>query len=285
MTSTTTTTTSSPSPHPPTLTTRDNIILTYLLSPSSAPSPSPSLIDPTLPSPHPASLLRQESSILLPLARSSSSPSPTEIATAIAALSDLIAQQPSNASFYNNRAQASRLLAGDDLRIRALAESGVWGDLARAIELVRGAGRGREGRVSKAEAGVAAKALVQRAVLLRKYARALAQSPSETTPSSSPNPNPDDLPSPYPPPSTSKEQQPNTSDRSERSSRWLPLELQGLDHDAIEALARRDLEAAGRYGDEGARDLAVRLNPYAKLCGNVVREAMRGELGGLNPGG
>lgn len=276
-TTTTTTTTSSPSPHPPTLTTHDNLILTYLLSPSSAPSPS--LIDPTLPSPHPASILRQESSILLPLARNLPSPSPTEIATAIAALSDLIAQQPSNASLYNNRAQASRLLVGDDLRTRAVAESGVWGDLARAIELVREAGRGREGRVSKAEAGVAAKALVQRAVLLRKYARGLAQPPSETTPSSSPNPNPDDLPShSTPPPMPQRQQHPNPSDQPERSPRWLPLELQGLDHDAVEAFARRDLETAGRYGDGGARDLAVRLNPYAKLCGNVVREAMRGEM-------
>lgn len=284
MTSTTTTTTSSPSPHPPTLTTHDNLILTYLLSPSS--TPSPSLIDPTLPSPHPASILRQESSILLPLARNSPSPSPAEIATAIAALSDLIAQQPSNASVYNNRAQASRLLAGDDLHTRAVAESGVWGDLARAIELVREAGRGREGRVSKVEAGVAAKALVQRAVLLRKYARGLAQPPSETTPSSSPNPNLDDLPSHSAPPPRPKEQQPSPSDQSERSPRWLPLELQGLDHDAVEAFARRDLETAGRYGDEGARDLAVRLNPYAKLCGNVVREAMRGEMGGgVSPGG
>lgn len=157
----------------------------------------------------------------------------------------------------------------------------MWGDLARAIELVRGAGRGREGRVSKAEAAVAAKALVQRAVLVRKYARGLAQFPSEIPPSTAlqaSNPSTGNSPlqsAPHP-----AQQQPDTSGLSECSPCLLPLELQGLDHDAVEAFARRDLEAAGQYGDEGARDLAVRLNPYAKLCGDVVREAMRGEMGG-----
>lgn len=179
---------------------------------------------------------------------------------------------------------------GDDLRTRAAAESGLWEDLARAIELVREAGRrrGREGRVSKAEAGVAAKALVQRAVLVGKYARSLAQSQSPTVPITSlqdPIPNVDDLPLHSAPPRTEwqqQQQQSTVSDQSQCSSpRWLlPLELQGLGPDAVEAFARRDLEAAGRYGDEGARDLAVRLNPYAKLCGEVVREAIRGELMG-----
>lgn len=264
---------------PSPLTPHDNLILKYLLSPSSAPSPS--LIDPTLPSPHPLSVLRQESSILLPLAPTRPSPPRAEVATAIAALSDLIVQHPSNASLYNNRAQAWRLIVGDDLRTRAVAESRVWGDLTRAIELVREAGRGRGGRVSKAEAGVAAKALVQRAVLVRKYARGLAQSPSNAPLSSSlqeRNPNPNNLTlhsAPLP-----AQQQPSPSGQSECNPRLLPLELQGLDHDAVEAFARRDLEAAGWYGDEAARDLAVRLNPYAKLCGDVVREAMRGEMGG-----
>lgn len=269
------TTTTSPSSHPPTLTSHDNLILTHLLSSSSAPSPS--LIDPTLLSPHPPSILRQETSILLPLTRTTHSPPPAEVATATAALSDLITQHPSNASLYNNRAQASRLLVGDDLLSRAVAESGVWGDLTRAIELVRGAGMRREGRVSKAEAGVAAKALGQRAVLVGKYARALsAQSPSNPSPpTTSP---PANLPSHSPSPA-SADQQPNpSSSRSEGC--WLPLELRSLDQDGAEAFARRDLEAAGRYGDDGARDLAVRLNPYAKLCGDVVREAMRGEMGG-----
>lgn len=35
----------------------------------------------------------------------------------------------------------------------------------------------------------------------------------------------------------------------------------------------------GRYGNEIAKALAVRANPTAKLCGEMVREAMRKEYG------
>ncbi len=37
----------------------------------------------------------------------------------------------------------------------------------------------------------------------------------------------------------------------------------------------------GRYGNDVAREMAVRTNPYAKLCGNIVKEAMRGEMLGM----
>ncbi|MCJ1466506.1 hypothetical protein MMC07_005125 [Pseudocyphellaria aurata] len=266
------------SPHPPALSTHDSLILSHLLSTSSAPSPP--LIDPALPSPYPPSVLRQESSILLPLVHTKPSPPSSEVGSTIALLSNLITQHPSNASLRNNRAQAARLIVGDDLRVRAVAESSVWEDLTRAIELVRGAGREREGKVSKAEAAVAAKALAQRAVLVGKYARtwAEARSPSHTSPGTSFHTSIDSLQlqSASPP----AQQTLDAVNPIERNSRWLPHELQGLDHDAVEAFARRDLEAAGRYGDEGARDMAVRLNPYAKLCGDVVREATRGEMGG-----
>jgi hypothetical protein len=36
----------------------------------------------------------------------------------------------------------------------------------------------------------------------------------------------------------------------------------------------------GRYGNEIARALAVSANPTAKLCGEMVREALRKEFGG-----
>lgn len=36
----------------------------------------------------------------------------------------------------------------------------------------------------------------------------------------------------------------------------------------------------GRYGNEVAREMAKGTNPYAKLCGEIVREAMRAEMGG-----
>lgn len=35
----------------------------------------------------------------------------------------------------------------------------------------------------------------------------------------------------------------------------------------------------GRYGNEVAKALAVASNPTAKLCGAIVKEAMRKEFG------
>lgn len=43
--------------------------------------------------------------------------------------------------------------------------------------------------------------------------------------------------------------------------------------------ASRLFRVGGLYGNEVARALAVQSNPHAKLCGNIVKEAMRKELG------
>jgi hypothetical protein len=56
-------------------------------------------------------------------------------------------------------------------------------------------------------------------------------------------------------------------------SRWTPIDL--------EEMASRDFVMGGRYGNEIARGLAVATNPTAKLCGSIVREAMRKEFGEL----
>jgi len=54
-------------------------------------------------------------------------------------------------------------------------------------------------------------------------------------------------------------------------SRWTAVDL--------EDMASRDFMMGGRYGNEIARVLAVATNPTAKLCGSIVREAMRKEFG------
>jgi hypothetical protein len=46
-------------------------------------------------------------------------------------------------------------------------------------------------------------------------------------------------------------------------------------------MASRDFAMGGRYGNEIAKGLAVATNPTAKLCGNIVREAMMKEMGEL----
>lgn len=52
----------------------------------------------------------------------------------------------------------------------------------------------------------------------------------------------------------------------------------GLGRDGLEEMASREFTLGGRYGNDTARQLAVRTNPYAKLCGSIVKEAMQKEL-------
>lgn len=56
-----------------------------------------------------------------------------------------------------------------------------------------------------------------------------------------------------------------------REASWSKLDF--------EENASRDFALGGRYGNDVARSLAVSANPTAKLCGQIVREAMRKEYG------
>jgi hypothetical protein len=53
--------------------------------------------------------------------------------------------------------------------------------------------------------------------------------------------------------------------------------LRGLGKSELEELASGDFAAAARYGDEAAREMSVRTNPYAKMCGAIVKNALREE--------
>lgn len=53
--------------------------------------------------------------------------------------------------------------------------------------------------------------------------------------------------------------------------------LWGLSKSELEEAASRDFSAAARFGDEVAREMSVRTNPYAKMCGAIVRNALREE--------
>ncbi|GAB7356940.1 hypothetical protein MBLNU459_g7785t1 [Dothideomycetes sp. NU459] len=48
--------------------------------------------------------------------------------------------------------------------------------------------------------------------------------------------------------------------------------------DQIEELASKDFFAGGRYGDKTAQQLSVKTNPYAKMCGAIVKEAITKEM-------
>jgi hypothetical protein len=60
-------------------------------------------------------------------------------------------------------------------------------------------------------------------------------------------------------------------DEERKESQWTKLDF--------EEAASRDLAYGGRYGNQIAKGLAVSVNPTAKLCGQIVREAMKKEYG------
>lgn len=55
-------------------------------------------------------------------------------------------------------------------------------------------------------------------------------------------------------------------------------EFEGWTKDQFEEEASRLFYVGGLYGNEVAKALAVHTNPHAKLCGNIVKEAMKKEL-------
>lgn len=60
-------------------------------------------------------------------------------------------------------------------------------------------------------------------------------------------------------------------DPDRREAAWEKLDF--------EEAASLDFALGGRYGNEIAKGLAVSTNPTAKLCGQMVREAMKKEYG------
>jgi tetratricopeptide (TPR) repeat protein len=56
--------------------------------------------------------------------------------------------------------------------------------------------------------------------------------------------------------------------------------LHDLTKSELEEQASKDFAAAARYGDDVAREMSVRTNPYKKMCGVIVRDALREERGG-----
>ena len=59
-----------------------------------------------------------------------------------------------------------------------------------------------------------------------------------------------------------------------------PDRLRGLTAGELEEMASRDFFMGGRFGNKVAQQLAVQTNPYAKMCGAIVQEAMRKDFGG-----
>jgi hypothetical protein len=57
----------------------------------------------------------------------------------------------------------------------------------------------------------------------------------------------------------------------------LGIEWRGKGKTDLEESASADFALAARFGDEVAREMSVRTNPYAKMCGAIVRNALKEE--------
>lgn len=175
----------------------------------------------------------------------------------LAELSTLVSINPSYASARNNRAQAIRRMYGDGMLVagveasdspliadgnrdeRLSAASQALSDLDTCISLLTPAGP--HPRLSPHAAKVLSLAHTQRAAIYHQASKMLARGGELEV------------------------------DASRREVSWKKLDF--------EEAASLDFAVGGRFGNEIAKGLAVSTNPTAKLCGQMVREAMKKEYG------
>jgi hypothetical protein len=176
--------------------------------------------------------------------------------TCIAELDDLIREFPDYASARNNRVQALRRLYGDAMLLDATAgmpmpliEQADSEEKRRAATTALGdmelsirllSPPTPRGPVSPQVARTLSMAHTQRAAVYLKTSKMLPHRSLDVDPK-----------------------------RPEAG--WSRVEF--------EEAASHDLALGGRYGNEIAKGLAVSVNPTAKLCGQMVREAMKKEYG------
>jgi hypothetical protein len=169
---------------------------------------------------------------------------------------DLIEQYPHYASARNNRTQALRRLCGDSMLVSKVAQLPQAllreVDESQRLEMARTVLRdldqaimlltpaGRYPRMSPQAARTLSLAHTQRAAIYLATSK-LMELGTLSVPT------------------------------GRREANWSKLEF--------EENASRDFAMGGRYGNEIAKGLAVSTNPTAKLCGQMVREAMKKEYG------
>lgn len=263
------------------LTSKDAAVLQALFDAESSPSSSSNVvIDASLPS-FPgipdadlARLKERELHAIRQIQQSGSNnttPSPETVEAAIAELDAVIAEYPSYPSAYVNRAQALRVLIecrGSSANDSNNSESEnnalfspentslatrLFSDLSQAITLVSPSSSpsSNSTTVSPAQARILADAHTHRGYLLLKAAK---QKSSPTDPKNG---------------------------AGAGAGAAGPAQLAHITgKDQLEELASRDFALGGRYGNKIAAQLAVQTNPYAKMCGAIVKEAMRKEVVG-----
>lgn len=249
----------------PSLTSNDAAVLQALFDAESSPSTGIT-IDPSLPSWPPTvniaqsdlESLRQRELEIIHKLQSSDTPSEETVQAALAELDALLEQYPTYPPAYSNRAQTLRLQAeithqstnpsdsdsdSDTVPFTprtAYLASRILSDLGQAITLSTPSSPADA--VSSAQARLLADTHTHRGYLLLKAARLK---------------------------------------KNLLEFEWTGLErLRRLGADQLEEMASRDFFLGGRYGNKVAQQLAVQTNPYAKMCGVIVKEAMRKEVEG-----
>lgn len=238
------------------LTSHDTSVLSTLFDPEASLSAQPA-IDPTskllpqTPSYLLSTLQRRETAIISTI--NVEEPSNDALRQAVQALEDLIQEHPKYASAWNNKAQAGRIilerktdLVGDAVAIRT-QKNIIISDLSEAIRLA--SPQKSADRVSALQAKILASAYTQRGLLYWKAAKTRSEG--------------------------SDKDEGDVDRRAVNESAAIPE----LSKEQLEKLASRDFAMGGRYGNETAKKMAVAANPYAKLCGNIVQQAMREEKG------
>ncbi|TEA07473.1 Tetratricopeptide repeat protein 36-like protein [Colletotrichum sidae] len=171
-------------------------------------------------------------------------------------LDDLISENPNYASARNNRIQALRRLYGDTMLLakapatpQRLIESPDGEEVARQVQVVLSdidksisllTPRTIYGAMSPQAAKTLSLTHTQRAAIYHTTAKLAAEYPLNVG-------------------------------SGRREFKWTKLDF--------EEAASHDFAMGGRYGNEIAKGLAVSANPTAKLCGQMVREAMKKEYG------
>ena len=247
------------------LSSADSKVLTQVFDPESGPARAEVIVDPSLPADRhitDATLLselrsREKGAIGLIEAFETSSdrtPKAKEVAyrSALETLNSIIEAHPKYASARNNRAQLRRWRFGDRNMIvrrastdreQSEAASSTLLDLQKATTLA--SPKRSQDAVSPAQGRLLAQAYTQLGALYLSASKDLVQAPS-----------------------SSEEAAFTVADAS--FADWTK--------DRFEEEASRLFYLGGLYGNEVAKALAVHTNPHAKLCGSIVKEAMRKEF-------
>jgi hypothetical protein len=177
-----------------------------------------------------------------------------EYRTCVSRLGELISESPKYASARNNRAQAIRRLFGDTLLLqisnpRALIPQADKEEKSQAATVALSdldeaiallSPKSLFASISPQAGKTLSLALTQRAAIYHMTAKSFSAGGLAI------------------------------NDKRKEAS-WRKIDF--------EEAASRDFALGGRYGNEIAKGLAVSTNPTAKLCGQMVREAMKKEYG------